>query len=148
MKKLSVILTVLFLTVGMTAYSQGNPSVVIKQAFNQKFPGAKDMDWEVDEQGWEVSFKLKDKEMSAWFDLVGNWQKTETELRKRDIPDVVKNTLHNKFPGFKVEKVGWVVTPDFHAYEIELKKGKKEKEITIDKKGKVLKVENGDEDED
>ncbi len=148
MKKLSVILTVLFLAMGMTAFSQGNPSEVIKQAFNQKFPGAKEMDWEIEENGWEVSFKLKDKEMSAEFDLVGNWMKTETELKKKDIPDAVKSTLRDKFPGYKVEKAEWEVTPDRQTYEIDLKKGKKEKEVTLDKKGKVLKVENGDEDED
>ena len=131
---------------GMTAFSQGNPSEVVKQAFNQKFPGAKEMDWEVIEQGWEVSFKLKDKEMSAEFNLVGEWLKTETELKKKDIPDAVKNTLRGKFPGYKVEKAEREVTPDRHTYEIDLKKGKEEKEVTLDYKGKVLKVENGDED--
>lgn len=148
MKKVSAILTILFLAMGMTAFSQGNPSEVIKQAFNQKFPGAKEMDWEIEENGWEVSFKLKDKEMSAEFDLVGNWLKTETELKKKEIPEAVKNTLRDKFPGYKVEKAEWEVTPERHIYEIDLKKGKKEKEVTLDKQGKVLKVENGDEDED
>ncbi len=149
MKKYTFILTAFFLAISFTAFSQTNVPAVVKTAFGKKFPTVKKADWGKEgKTNWEAEFELKEKEMSANFDLQGNWTETETDLEEDAVPAVVMNVLKTKFAGYKVKDAAFTETPKFSAYEIVIKKGGSKKEITIDKTGKILNTENGDEEND
>lgn len=149
MKKYFMVSAGLFLALSFFACNQSKVPAVVKTAFNKKFPAVKKVDW--DKEGktqWEAEFDFGGKEMSANFDLQGNWKETETELKKDEIPPVVKDSLTAQYPDYKVKEVAFTETPEFSAYEIVIKKDKSKLEIMMDKTGKVLRKENHAEDKD
>ena len=149
MKKYTFILAALFLAISFTAFGQTNFPAAVKTAFGKKFPTVKKVDWGKEgKTRWEAEFERNGKEMSANFDLQGNWKETETDLEENAVPAVVMNTLDTRFQGYKVKDVAFTETPKFSAYEIVIKKGENQKEITIDRTGKILNTENGGEEND
>jgi len=149
MKKYSMILATMFLAFSFSACSQAKVPAAVKTAFNKKFPTAKEVEWGMEGKTlWEAEFELNEKDVSANFDVQGNWKETETDLKKDDVPSVVMNVLNIKFPGYKVKDAAFTETPKFSAYEIVVKKGESKKEVTINKTGKILRTENGGEESD
>ncbi len=141
-----MILSALFMTISFTAFSQNNIPAAVKTAFGKKFPTVKKADWSKEGKTlWEAEFELNEKDMSANFDVQGNWKETETDLEKDEVPSVVMNVLKAKYPGYKVKDAAFTETSEFNAYEIVINKGESKKEITIDKTGKILNTENGGE---
>ncbi|NOX86420.1 MAG: hypothetical protein GXO86_10745 [Chlorobi bacterium] len=121
----------------------------IKAAFNQKFPGAKEVDWDMEKNNvWEAEFEMNEKEMSATFDQNGKWLETETEIEEDELPAAVKETLNSQFKDYEVDEAEYVESPETSGYEIELEGNKKEFEVLIGKDGKVLKREKEEEDDD
>ncbi len=144
-----MILSALFMAISFTAFSQTNVPAAVKTAFGKKFPTVKKADWSKEgKTEWEVEFERNEKDMSANFDMQGNWKETETDLEEDAVPSVVMKVLKAKFPGYKVKDAAFTETPKFSAYEIVIKKGESKKEITIDKTGKILSTENGGEEND
>ncbi len=149
MKKYVMILSAMFMAISFTACSQSKAPVAVKTAFSKKFPTVKKTNW--DREGktrWEAEFKLNGKEMSANFDLQGNWKETETDLKENTLPANVDSVLNSQFSGYKVKEVAFSETPERNAYEIVIKKGESKLEVTIDKAGKLLSKENAGEDND
>ncbi len=144
-----MILSAMLMAISFTAFSQTNVPAAVKTAFGKKFPTAKKADWSIEGKAqWEAEFELNEKDMSANFDVQGNWKETETDLEKDEVPSTVMNVLNAQYPGYKVKDAAFTETPKFSAYEIVIKRGESKKEITIDKTGKILNTENGDEEKD
>ena len=149
MKKYSMILGALLMAISFTACSQSKVPEAVKTAFNKKFPAAKEVEWGMEgKTEWEAEFELNEKDMSANFDLQGNWKETETDLENSDIPSVVMQVLNTKFPGYKVKDAAYTETPTFSAYEMVIKKGESKKEVVINKTGKILSIKKGGEEDD
>jgi len=144
-----MILLAMLMAISFAACSQSRVPAAVKTAFGKKFPTAKKVDWGKEgKTQWEAEFELNEKDISANFDLQGNWKETETDLEEDEVPSVVMNVLKAKFPGYKVKDAAFTETPKYSAYEIVIKKGESKKEITIDKTGKILNTENGGEEKD
>ena len=144
-----MIFAAFILAFSFTACSQTKVPEAVKTAFNKKFPTAKKVDWGTEgKTEWEAEFELNEKDMSANFDLQGNWKETETDLEEDAVPVMIMNVLKAKFPGYKVKEAAFTETPKFSAYEIIIKKGESKQEVTIDKTGKILSTEKGSEDND
>ncbi len=97
MKKYSMILAAMFMAISFTACSQSNVPAAVKTAFSKKFPTVKKVDW--DKEGktqWEAEFELNEKDMSANFDLQGNWKETETDIEEDEVPALIKDNA--QFP--------------------------------------------------
>jgi hypothetical protein len=149
MKKYSMILAAMLMAFGFSACDQTKVPEAVKTAFNKKFPAAKEVEWGMEGKTlWEAEFELNEKDMSANFDLQGNWKETETDLEKGDVPTVVMNVLNAKFPGYKVKDAAFTETTKFSAYEIVIKNGENKKEVVIDKTGQILNTENVGEEKD
>jgi len=123
------------------SFAQTAPTIV-QDAFNAKYPNAKTVEWEQENDSvWEAEFKLEGVEYSANFSNEGVWKETEHEIKTKDLPQAVKNTLAKDFAGFEVEEIEMVESPGFTGYEIEIEKGEVTMEVRIDKAGKVIKKE-------
>lgn len=113
----------------------------ILDAFSQKYPNAKEVEWGKEEASiWEAEFELTDKDMSANFNLNGDWLETETELTKKDLPSAVLATISNTYKGYKIKEIGFTETPELKAFEVEVKKGGKLTEVILDGFGKIIKT--------
>lgn len=122
------------------ACAQGQVPLQIKASFESKFANAKSVQWEIEnDTEWEAEFKLNRKEMSANFDLNGNLLETETEIKVKDLPPAVLETIKNEFADYKIEEAEKVEKPDgTFLYEVELEKGKEEIEVIFPADGKFM----------
>lgn len=123
-------------------------------AFEKKFPGAKSLQWSVEDgKTWEAEFKIKCKKMSAIFDGDGKWMETETEMKARNLPENVLNVVKSEFPGYRIDEACMVESTEMKGYEIGIEKEEAgqetELEILVSEDGKILKkdqIEEEDED--
>lgn len=142
MKTLKLIV-VAFAAISINACAQ-KPNVPenINKAFTQKFPDAKSVKWDKEnETEWEAEFKLNSEEYSANFTTDGVWKETEHEIEKSAIPANVKQTLDNEFAGYKIEEAEISETAKGQVYEFELEKDKTNIEVAVSPDGKVVKKE-------
>lgn len=58
----------------------GYVSAETKAAFDEKYPAAKDVEWETRNDYLIVDFKQDKVEKEAWFDNSGTWYMTETDI--------------------------------------------------------------------
>ncbi|UXP32667.1 PepSY-like domain-containing protein [Reichenbachiella agarivorans] len=109
-------------------------------AFHQKFPQAKDVEWELekeDDMEWEAEFNVNDMEYSANFDPEGTWHETEHDIKFHEIPPIVISTIQHDFADSDFKKAEISETPKGQFYEIELIQGETEIELTLNDKGEI-----------
>ena len=144
MKKVITLLSIC-LFIGLTGFSQKEkvfPEDVpppVNQALFTKFPGAKDIHYQMENKDYEINFKFNGTETSANFDPTGKWLETETELKLSDLPKEVIASVNKNFTGFKLSEIGKVETPAKGiCYEMDLKKGNEGYEVQFNAKGDIL----------
>jgi hypothetical protein len=129
-----------------SACSQKNPPENVKKEFSQKFADAKSVKWDSEEANeWEAEFKINGTEMSACFDNTGKWLETEAEVKAKDLPSAVTNTLKNEFSGYKIGESSTIENPEKKGFEIALKNKETELTVIIGSDGTVLKKASSDE---
>lgn len=149
MKKYTLIITAFFLAFSLTACGQNKVPASVKTAFSKKFPSVKKVHWAPEgKTEWEAEFTMNGKDMSANFDLQGNWKETETALKTTRLSTKAMETLSSQFPGYSVEDVSFTETPKYSAYEIVIEKGESRLEVTINKMGQLIAKENAADEND
>jgi hypothetical protein len=144
-----IFLSLTFVAICMCGYAQSNVPEVVQQAFAQKYSNAKNVEWEEEEEGAEVSFTFQRKKMEAFFDNKGNWVETEQQVRKRQLPASVKRALKTEYKGYKIDELEYVTQPkDVSFYELELEKDGEAVELVFSKAGELISKEVEEEDTD
>lgn len=148
MKVLSVLLVALF-SLFVISCNQQKVEVPEKvlTSFEKMFPTATDIEWEVEnENEWEAEFGLDGKEGSACFTIGGEWLETEYEVES--LPETIETILNETYPGYEIDEIEIVESPDFNGYEIELENGEEEIEIMVTMQGEILEVEISEKEDD
>lgn len=139
-KSISLIYSIVGLTI--VSCAQGTPTA-IQEAFKSKFPTAKYVKWEKEnETEWEAEFKLDGIAYSANFDGDGTWKETEHSVKTSDLPLAIKSTLIKDFQAYKIEEIEMVEKPSFKGYDIEIEKGEEHLELVFDMNGKLIEQKN------
>ncbi|MFC5624212.1 PepSY-like domain-containing protein [Algoriphagus winogradskyi] len=153
MQKYFTILSIgLLLSAGVCAqeHTENEVPSAVKNAFFQKFPKAKKVNWDMESATeWEAEFNQDGKEYSANFLTGGTWQETEHEIKTTEIPEAIKQTLAQDFAGFKIEEAEISEKADGSVYEVAVEKGEEEWELVFDLEEKLLEkkaIEEDDED--
>ena len=123
----------LMLASGFSVLGAKTPPEAVLTAFNQKFPGVKDVDWSMEKNGeWEAEFDGTDgKDMSANFSADGKWLETETEISFSELPQPVQTALKGK----KVKETARIERMDGKTvFEAEVNR----KDLIYDASGKLL----------
>ncbi len=123
----------------ITACAQQKAPAEVQNAFKQKYPEAKSVQWEMENDNeWEAEFKMNGREMSANFDLQGNWQQTETEVKMSELPVAVSDAIKTQFAGYKAEEPEKIEMANGEvAYEVALEKDDEEWEVVFAADGTV-----------
>ena len=152
MKNTSIFLVVaLLVSIVACGESKKDVPAKVKTAFSQKFPNAQNIKWDKEnDTEWEAEFKLNSREYSANFNTDGEWMETEYEIEISELPAPVKATLDSEYKDFKIEEPEVSETAKGIVYEVTVEKGKVEREVVIDRNGKVVsdKEESEESDED
>lgn len=112
----------------------------VSQAFQTKYPGENNPDWEVDSLGnYETHFKKKGRKYIADFRPDGIWVETESSINKKNLAKEVKNSLKEDYSCYKIIEVEDVA----HAtkgifYEVEFKQKGKNKDVIFKEDGTII----------
>jgi hypothetical protein len=150
MKNLIVIVVAIAM-VSFTACGQPEKNVPAKVSttFSQKFPDAREVKWDKENATeWEAEFVLNGVEYSANFDNTGAWMETEYKISPAGLPAAVSATLGNEFGVFTVDLAEVSETKEGKVFELTLKNGEEEMEISIDPDGKVMKKSKAEQEEE
>jgi len=131
-----------FATIGCSQkVNEKDLTAPVKTAFNNKFPGAKDIKWEKEnKKELEANFKMNNADVSANFGLDGTWTETETTIPASELPPAVTNAVNTKYPGAvygrteKIEKPGGKIL-----YEVNITVNGKKKELELNPDGSTAK---------
>ncbi|MEP0984363.1 PepSY-like domain-containing protein [Ekhidna sp.] len=150
MKNLAIIiaLSIAFSLQSCAQNKKGNRAPEkVKTAFNEKFPDAKKVEWEMENDSeWEAEFKMKGKEYSANFSTDGEWRETEYEIKESEIPANIRAILDENFTDYEIEDAEIAETPAGISYEMEIEADDEEFEVTIDSEGTLTKKKESEED--
>ena len=132
-----VLLTILNISCN---YAQEKVPEVVQHAFEGKYPGEDDPDWEIDAHGnYESHFKINGYKLRADFKPDGTWIETEQSIKKKELPKLIRNILKESYSDMKIseiEKVDHATKGVF--YDIEFKRKGKNKDVEMTANGTVL----------
>ncbi len=111
---------------------------VLLQKFQQDFPNAYSIEWETNEQLYEVEFWIKLCEFKAFYDKEGSLLMYKKEVRERELPAVVKTAAEVKYPKYKFEDIEKTVIGTKTLYEIEMEFQDSEVKMVITNAGKFI----------
>lgn len=131
-----------FLWLGCNSKNQYRPDTKIVSAFNQKYPNAKNIEWDT-ENGYQVAdFRDNNMKQEAWFDNNGKWVMTKTDLRYNDLPSGIRNqfekSMHNSWKKediIKLERTGMTTV-----YVVEVEKEGLETDLYYTENGNLIKT--------
>lgn len=138
MKKLFFILVIALLSNQVMAFEVPD---AIESAFEQKFPNAKKVKWEKEEDGnYEAEFILNDQEMSATFSPSATLLETETELEINELPQKVQDAFKSNYPTAKILEAAKITMADgIVYYETEAKINGKKTDVLFSPDGQLKK---------
>ena len=120
----------------------GYVSAETKAAFDEKYPAAKDVEWETRNDYLIVDFKQDKVEKEAWFDNSGTWYMTETDIPFAQLPDAVKTAFQQgEYSTWKVDDVDMIERRDVETvYVIETEQGNSEVDLYYSPDGILVKT--------
>lgn len=124
----------------------------VQDAFNAKYPQARDVEWELKGSYAVVDFDWNGSGHSAWFDPASaSWYMTETDIRYADLPQAVR-TAHEagEYAGWKVDDTDMLTREGMETlYVIEVEKGETDVDLFYSPSGVLVKsMVDADEDDD
>jgi uncharacterized membrane protein YkoI len=155
MKTYQTTLAVVTLAAFSSLASAGEKDVSAKQvpqavheAFQKAYPAAKSPKYSTEitdgKTTYEVEFKDHGKEFEATYSAEGTLIETEEEIKTTELPKAVVDAIEKAHPGAKLKEAEKVLKTDgtVSGYEVEIKVGKKELELTVDPSGAIVKTED------
>lgn len=117
------------------------PENAVITAFNLKYPDAQRTSWE-SKGGYEkAEFYIGSYETEAWFDRIGNWVMTETDIPYSDLPQAVKTCFEaSQYVNWEVDDVDKIERFDAATiYIIEVEKGETDIDLYYAEDGTFIK---------
>lgn len=144
MKRTILIGTFALFTLANTVFAQDIPQTqvpsLVVNSFQQKFPKAIDVEWELSGDLYKVEFEtgLLGADHDAWFDKTGKLIKHEEEISQSDLPQKVTAKINSEFNGYWVSDVKKISEGAKVVYTLEVKKLTEEWKLAIDAAGNIL----------
>lgn len=113
------------------------PSVV-QNTFKQHFPHAKDIEWELVDKSYEVSFEIENIDHKASLDSTGNLLKYKYDIIKSSVPKNIKSFLDQEYSQEKWEDLEHVIDGNSQYFQLEINGFFKDKKMVVDSIGKTL----------
>ncbi|WOI23737.1 PepSY-like domain-containing protein [Nonlabens ulvanivorans] len=134
------ILSLLILFISTTASCQEKSDKVPQEvinAFQTKYPGENDPDFELDDHGyWEAHFKKDGEKYRADFHADGTWRETENSIKDSEIPKAIQEAIEREFPDKKITEAEHVISAtQGEFYDIEFEQKGKNMDVMYRKDG-------------
>jgi hypothetical protein len=118
---------------------------VVLDSFHKAYPGIVNAKWDYGEGDYEVIFTKDGLEMTVDYNIYGQCEETETEIKISEMPQSALDYLNKNYSSFLITGASKIVTENFDvAYVAEIGKKGKFWDITFTSDGKFLKEEEAD----
>ncbi len=119
--------------------NQKLPEAVAK-TFQKMYPDEHDPDFKLDAHGyWEAHFKKDGEKYRADFYDNGKWRETENSIKKKNLPEVVKKIIKDKYDYDQITEVEHVLSAKYgEFYDVEFKRKGKNRDIMFKKDGTII----------
>jgi hypothetical protein len=99
------------------------PPPELAAKFKADFPKASSVEWEFADNIYEVEFKVKSRYFTVYYEAKGSLLMIVEEIRRTELPDVVKNAAEAKYPKYRFEDIDKIRrgTEVFYKIEMELR---------------------------
>ncbi|MDR0688194.1 MAG: hypothetical protein LBF55_05850 [Prevotellaceae bacterium] len=108
------------------------------QKFQADFPRAYDVEWEAANGIYEVEFEVKRRDLKAFYDSAANLLVVVEDIRRSQLPAVVKNAAESRCPMHHFEDVKKVRCGAEIFYKVEMERGEAEVELLIKSDGTIV----------
>jgi hypothetical protein len=104
MKKLTIVLAVLVVVTGTSAFANTGDKVTkaVQTAFQKNFSGALNVNWEVTDEFYFASFDLNGKTIDAAYNEKGELVGISRKLQLSDLPLNVYQSLKSDYAGYTI----------------------------------------------
>jgi len=118
----------------------GKAPKTVEKAFQTKYPGENDPDWEIDAHGnYESHFKQEGIKYRADFSPEGLWIETETSIKTKELPKAIQKVIKEKYMIYTIAEVEKV---DHHTkgifYDVEFKQKGKNYDVEFKEDGTII----------
>lgn len=110
----------------------------IIESFEEKYQGAKKIEWAIKEDRYKVNFQLEGNEMFAYLDRHGLWIKSFTKLNLEELPEPITQYLESEYPEYQLTKFYLKNTPDGQSYTVAAKGQSEYVWLEFDESGQLL----------
>lgn len=139
MKKSVIIVVALVLSTIAFAQKVKTTKVpeIVSKSLMSKYPSAKNVKWDKEENNYEASFKTNKIENSVLFNANGKIIETEVEISTAQLPKSILSYLSKNYKDQKVKEAAKIISEKgIVTYEAEIKG----KDLLFDENGKLLSV--------
>lgn len=118
------------------------PDATIVNAFNSKYPDAKNVEWETKADYKVAEFRNGSYETEAWFDASGKWMMTETDIPYNQLPQAIRMHFESsEYASWKKEDVDKLERANTATvYILEVEKGETEIDLYYAEDGALIKT--------
>lgn len=113
------------------------PSVVTN-AFQQRFPKAVDIDWELEHGIYQADFEINRLDHEVWFDREGRMLKHKQEIKTRSLPEKIRSAVRMRHRGYRLMDAEKLTRDGRTVYKLELRKLLHEIDIIVDDNGEEV----------
>ncbi|WP_447641050.1 MULTISPECIES: PepSY-like domain-containing protein [Chitinophagaceae] len=112
-KVCTVLFALSFFLIGQTQAQFRKIPSVVTNAFNKKYPEAKDVSWKDKITSFQATFTQDDIETAAWFSSDGSWKQTEVTVPIKEIPSLIRDKIQkSKYANWDIKDAVRVQKPD------------------------------------
>lgn len=120
------ILTITIIMLSFVSFAQKtkeqNVPQVIKNALIERFPNAKNVKWDKEENNFEASFKYNNIDNSILFNANGKVIETEIAINVNQLPEKALQYLNDNFKNKKIKETAKIINEKGDTiYEAEIK---------------------------
>ncbi len=135
-----IIILALGLVFSCNTATKAQAPEAVKKTFQAKYPGENDPDWHKDSHNnYEANFKIDGIKYRADFKKNGAWIETETSIKKKDLPKLIKQAIKDNYGSediTEIEKVESATKGLF--YDVEFKQKGKNMDVEFRKDGSII----------
>ena len=115
------------------------PEKILQDKFTSDFPNAYDIDWEASENLYEVECEIERTDYKAFYTKEGELIMYEIDIRKHELPAIVKNVVLQKYPSHKIDDVDKIIKGDGVTYKVELDAKRNDLKVFVKEDGTFVK---------
>jgi hypothetical protein len=116
------------------------PPAMLQQKFQTDFPGTRDVEWETNENIYEVEFEIQYKDYKAYYDTKANLLMYVQEIYRSELPVSIRKVAQSKYPKYALEDIEKIRRGSdvFYKVEMENEPSNMEVKLLIKEDGTIL----------